>query len=391
MSASNKLYSAKQIFELLACTDCHVCEQSCPAFLASKNAQCSPTARINLLSNKIKKEFLSKLRLSQQPEKLDENDVFLCTLCGMCEEVCPSRICLPDLWKNLRKNAFQNGLENKNLQKVNESLCKNGNVFFENNEEREAIISDTEFTSSIFKKKNVEYIYFTGCVSAFFPMAQRISQAFISILTKANISFSLLGSDEHCCGFPALATGDAKTAQMMIEKNINIIKNYDAKGIIFSCPTCYKMWAEHYCTDLELYHTTEFIYNLIKNKMIKFKESKNTIVTYHDPCDLGRGMHIFDAPRNIITAIKGLEFRELEHNREHSYCCGGGGNLEMVDKNLSAEIAALRMSEIVNTEAKIVLSSCQQCLRTITSHARKNKIPVQVLDIIQLVSKYMDV
>jgi heterodisulfide reductase subunit D len=110
-------------------------------------------------------------------------------------------------------------------------------------------------------------------------------------------------------------------------------------------------------------------------------------VTYHDPCDLGRGAGTYDAPRDIIQCIPGIRFVELSNNRENCSCCGGGGNLEMIDANLSAEIAGNKMKEISATGAETVVTGCQQCLRTMTTYARRNKVPVDVMDIVQLIYK----
>jgi heterodisulfide reductase subunit D len=110
-------------------------------------------------------------------------------------------------------------------------------------------------------------------------------------------------------------------------------------------------------------------------------------VTYHDPCDLGRGARVYENPREVIRSIPGITFVELPHNREDCRCCGGGGNLEMVDAKLSAEIAKAKIEEILSTGAQAVVTSCQQCVRTMVTYVRRNKISLEVLDITQLIQK----
>ena len=138
-----------------------------------------------------------------------------------------------------------------------------------------------------------------------------------------------------------------------------------------------------------MYHVTEFIEKLIKNKRIPLNPLDMT-VTYHDPCDLGRGAGEYEAPRRIIRAIPGVEFVELPRNRENCRCCGGGGNLEMIDAELSGKIAERKIQEILSTGAEAVISSCQQCLRTMATYTRRNRIPLKVLDITQLIRNYLD-
>ena len=112
-------------------------------------------------------------------------------------------------------------------------------------------------------------------------------------------------------------------------------------------------------------------------------------VTYHDPCDLGRGARVFDPPRDTIRSIPGIKFVELPRNREQCQCCGGGGNLEMIDAKLSAQIAKRKIEEIMSTGADAVITSCQQCVRTMTTYVRRNKVPLEVLDITQLIHRAM--
>ena len=110
-------------------------------------------------------------------------------------------------------------------------------------------------------------------------------------------------------------------------------------------------------------------------------------VTYHDPCDLGRGSRVFDAPRRALACIPGLKLVEMAHSREHSLCCGGGGNLEMIDAGLSAKMAARRVQEALDTGAQAIVTTCQQCVRTMATYARRNKAPIEVLDLTQILER----
>ncbi len=100
---------------------------------------------------------------------------------------------------------------------------------------------------------------------------------------------------------------------------------------------------------------------------------------------MGRGARIFDEPRDVIRSIPGIRLTELARNRENCRCCGGGGNLEMIDAKLSSEIAGQKIEEALQTGAQAIITSCQQCVRTMTTYAKRNKVPIQVMDITQLV------
>jgi len=146
------------------------------------------------------------------------------------------------------------------------------------------------------------------------------------------------------------------------------------------------MWREYYPDEFEIFHVTEFLIELLKNKQLQLKELPMT-VTYHDPCDLGRGARVFEAPRDIINSIPGVNLVELSDNRENCRCCGGGGNLEMIDTNLSGEIAKRKIDDVMMTGAEAVITSCQQCVRTMNTYVRRNKIPIEVMDITELVKR----
>jgi len=150
------------------------------------------------------------------------------------------------------------------------------------------------------------------------------------------------------------------------------------------------MWREHYPPGVAIAHASEFLLDLLRQGRVPLKETPLT-VTYHDPCDLGRGARVFDAPREAIQSIPGVRLVELPHHREDCQCCGGGGNLEMLDGALSTEIARRKIEEVVGTGAQAVVTSCQQCVRTMNTYVRRNKIPVEVLDLTQLVRKALDV
>ncbi len=112
-------------------------------------------------------------------------------------------------------------------------------------------------------------------------------------------------------------------------------------------------------------------------------------LTYHDPCDLGRTSGIYDAPRRVIQAIPEVQFAEMVENREMALCCGGGGDAEMADKELTAAVGARRIVQAQEVEAQVLVSACQQCKRTLAEAARKNRIRIKVMDITELVWQCM--
>jgi heterodisulfide reductase subunit D len=176
--------------------------------------------------------------------------------------------------------------------------------------------------------------------------------------------------------------------QTLMDHNLERVEKTGAKAIVFTCPSCYHTWKSIYGPDVKLYHASQMLHKMIKEGQIKLKEV-NATVTYHDPCDLGRNSGVFEEPREVLRAIPGLKLVELANNRQLSMCCGGGGNVEMVNPELSGKVARMKLDEIAKTGADMVVSSCQQCLRTIATRARRQKIDLVVKDLTELVAEAM--
>jgi heterodisulfide reductase subunit D len=226
-------------------------------------------------------------------------------------------------------------------------------------------------------------------VAAFFPLAQRIPMALANVFDRAGVDFTLLAEDEWCCGFPMLGAGLRDHLDDLVAHNIEVICSKDAGTVVFACPSCYQMWREHYPHKFELYHVTQYLNQLISNGRLPLKEL-DLIVTYHDPCDLGRGSGEYAAPREVIRSIPGVKLIEMADNRENCLCCGGGGNLEMIDNKLSADIARAKIDQVMETGAQAVVTACQQCVRAMSTYVRRNKIKCEVLDIVQLVQRAIE-
>ena len=390
---SNKHYSIKQLLQIQTCTNCQACADACPAVASSVEGKLSAVYRLKTLERMVKSRTVlwRKLGFVKEPtaEELRafSETVFRCTLCGNCRQVCPVGLDLTQLWHSVRRDLVDSDAYPGKIDMIRDNLIESHNVFGEDNEDRTEWVEDMpDAPEHGYEKERAEVVYFTGCVSSFFPMAQQIPMALARIFEAAQVDFTLLGENEWCCGFPLLGAGLEDPLDNLIANNINAIKAKGSKQVVFACPSCYRMWQEYYPHEFETVHVTEFLKGLIKSGRLLLQELDLT-VTYHDPCDLGRGAGEYDAPRDILRSIPGIRFVELPKNRERCTCCGGGGNLEMIDAKLSGDIAGNKIKEIMATGAQAVVTSCQQCVRTMTTYARRNKIKIEVMDIIQLVHK----
>jgi heterodisulfide reductase subunit D len=387
--------SIKGLIALDSCVKCGSCVDVCPVFAQTQQLETTMGGFFTTFKSFIRKAyglpgiFFGHTETKDVFKEYSETP-YLCTLCGRCTMVCPAFIDTKDLRIALRGFMVEKGVHPQIMDQLAETLKRVHNILGEPNENRSAWMEALgEVPKDMFQKEKARVVYFVGCVASYFPMTKRIPQSFVQILEKAGVDFTILGGEEWCCGFPLIAAGMKKYAEALMQHNLEKVKGKGAEQAVFACPSCYHTWKERSKTDIEIFHSTQFIKKLIDEGKISFK-GKITRVTYHDPCDLGRASGVYEAPREILRAVPGVELVEMEGNREQCKCCGGGGNLEMVRPDLSAAIAQAKIEEIKATGAEMVITSCQQCVRTIQANARRKKIPIVVMDITEFVLKNMN-
>ena len=393
-------FSIRQRMALDACTECGQCLTVCPAVAASGDADLSAQVRMHNLKKLLRdgnffwkalNEMLGREPLAT-PQVLKDYglSVFRCSLCGDCEEVCPAGLPLKDMWLSLREELSRTGDAPDKIRMIRANLDGSHNVFDEDNDERGDWVDDMRKPpKGGCVKDSAEVVYFTGCVGAYFPLAQKIPMAFVEILDAGGVDFTIMAGDEWCCGFPLQGSGQSAGLPAIIAHNVAAAKARGARKVVFTCPSCYQIWREAYPPEFELVHASEMVAQLVLEDRLPLGELPMT-VTYHDPCDLGRGGRVFDEPRAIMARIPGLTLVEMEHNREHCLCCGGGGNLEMIDPDLSAAMAKRKVEEAVATGAEAIITNCQQCVRTMMTYAKRNKVNIDVMDMSQLVAKSLE-
>ncbi len=368
--------------EVAKCSRCGFCLPNCPIYLVERKESATPRGR-----NAITRAVIEG-NLEWSPEI--EKSIFTCLGCGACTAICFPKVKTRDLVFRDRECLVGEGLYPKIADRVVGFLEQSHNITDDDNEERgewrELIRNLPEHA---FQKEHADVIFFVGCVASFFPMAQKIPVNMARIMDHAKLDFTILGGEEWCCGFPLIGAGMPDKIQMLMEHNMEKVRQVGAKEIVFTCPSCYHTWKHLYKTDAKLVHSSQMLNQLVIDGKIKLKEIKAK-VTYHDPCDLGRNSGVFDEPRQVLKAIPGIELVELAHNRQLSMCCGGGGNLEMVDPELAGKVAQMKIDEIKQTGADMVVSSCQQCLRTIQTRARKQNVDLVVKDLTELIFEAME-
>lgn len=216
-------------------------------------------------------------------------------------------------------------------------------------------------------------LYYPGCLTKGVLTEQ--FENYKEIFNRLGIDFVLLSNDEVCCGLPILNAGYRKDARKLAKKNFDIFKKKGITKIVTNCPSCYHMFKEIYPTmvrewDIEVEHVTVSILNVLKKKKIRYKGEDKEIVSYHDPCHLGRYSEIYDEPRQVIELLGG-KIIEMKNNRENAICCGAGAGMRANFPEVAKKSAKKR---VANIEAHVnkIISPCGLCYANIKSATEKS-------------------
>lgn len=242
-----------------------------------------------------------------------------------------------------------------------------------------------------------EYLLWIGCAGAFDDRYKKVARAFARILNHLKINYAVLGKEETCTGDPARRAGNEMLFQMQALTNISVLDGYGVKKILTICPHCYNVFKNEYPElggKYEVINYTVFIQEQIKEGSLKIDsvKFKNSRITYHDPCYLGRANGIYDAPREILKAIPSSKV-EMKRNRNSALCCGaGGGQMFKEAEEGDKEVFIERIEEAIETGADIVATACPFCMTMMTDGIKYKNMEEKMknYDLAELIAQSMD-
>jgi len=238
-----------------------------------------------------------------------------------------------------------------------------------------------------------EYLFWVGCAGAYDDRYKKVAAAFAKILSYLGVNYAVLGKEESCTGDPARRAGNEMLYQMQALQNIEIFKAYEVQKIITICPHCYNIFKNEY-PDLggvyKVVSYVDFLDNLISEGKLKidFRLFTNVTITYHDPCYLGRANEIYESPRRVLNSLSG-KMVEMHRNRSFALCCGaGGGQMFKEAEKGDKEVFIERIEEALQTDAKIIATSCPFCMTMMTDGLKyKNREEeIKNFDIAELIA-----
>lgn len=226
---------------------------------------------------------------------------------------------------------------------------------------------------SLFSREKV--LYYSGCLTK--GVLKEEFENYKKIFNKLGIDFVLLSDEEVCCGLPVLNAGYRKDARKLAKKNLDIFRRNGITKIVTNCPSCYHTFNDIYPElvrdwDIKVEHATITILNALKRRGMKYRgsEEDKVIVSYHDPCHLGRYSKIYEEPREVIKLLGG-KLKEMPLNRKNAMCCGAGGGLRANFSDMAKAIAKKKVA-LMPKDAEQIISPCGLCYSNIKSATDKS-------------------
>lgn len=369
-------FSWKHLMDLDACTQCGRCQDHCPAHLTEKPL--SPKVLIKDLKDfmyltipqRLKQRTCTGDNTEIPPlvgNAIEKDVLWACTTCRSCMEHCPVYVEHVDKIIDMRRYlVLMESQFPEELTTAFRGLEKNSNPWGLGFDTRADWVGEMNVpVLSEIGEKEIDYLFFVGCIRSYDDRNKKVSLAMIKILNHLGAKFAILGMDEGCCGDPARRVGNEYLYQILAQNNIETFQKYNIKKILTSCPHCFNTFKNEYPQlgfSIEVLHHTTFLWESLQRGQLKLKESQNKAITYHDPCYLGRYSEIFDPPRKILQSIPKVDVREMKRNKADSLCCGAGGGWMWMDEKIGKRINMERLEDALASNCDGVATACPFCV-----------------------------
>jgi len=363
------------------CSQCGYCINECDQFYGRGWESQSPRGKWYWL-----REYMEG---REEWDQFMVDTILVCTTCELCNLRCSASLPIESSWMKLRGKLIN---EDKKMtfppfEMMAASLTKEGNIWA-GYRKRRADWFPKELWEKHGPSHRAKVAYFAGCTAS--HVETDIAIAAVRLLDASGVDFTYAGETENCCGTPMLVAGKWDVFAETMKKNIKAIKDVGADTVVTSCPACDMMWRQIYPRraeklgidfDIKTKHYTEVIAEQIKNGRFRFPDTgQKTKVTLHDSCHIGRVSSVYDAPREFINAIPGVELVEMEHNRERAHCCGSVLTL-IKEPPVAADIGQARIDEAKATGAEKILAMCPCCEFQFRVTAQKKGLSIETVDL----------
>lgn len=406
-------FSWKDLLDTYSCTSCGRCNEFCPTATTDK-----PLRPMKLIED-IKAHLLTVgpglvadpnsdpiQSLIGEESGITHDTLWACTTCRACVEACPVGIEHIDKIVDMRRHlVMMESSMPTELQNTMKNWETQSNPWGMPQDARDEWCKDLG-VPRLADKPNAEYLFYVGCAGSFDARNQKISTAIVKILQKAGVDFAVLGKEELCNGETARRAGNEYLAKVMIDMNIEVLKRYEVKKIIATCPHCLNTLKNEYPEfgfKAEVIHHAEFIQKLISEGKIQPNSEESNVasmpnekecggkkrVAFHDSCYLGRYNDIFEAPREALKAMPGVELVEMPRNKKEGLCCGAGGARMWMEETIGKRINVERVEEALDQKPDVIAAGCPFCQTMLIDGVKEKNMTdkVEVLDIAEIVAR----
>lgn len=404
-------FTWKQLMDSDACIRCGRCQDNCPAYLTEKPL--SPKKLVQdireCLYDKSKQIAQCKasgeditwgLPVDEKPlfvGYLTDDQIWSCTTCRACMEVCPMYVEHIDKIVDLRRNlVLMESSFPSEVQLVFKNFENNSNPWGLGWADRGNWAKEVPGVTTMAENADVDYLLWVGCSGSFDDRYKKVTASLVKVLQAAGVSFSILGKEEKCCGDSARKLGNEYLYQTLAMENIETMNGYGVKNIIVMCPHGYNTLKKDYQQlggNYNVVHHTELIAQLLADGRLNLKRQLNAKAVYHDSCYLGRYNDIYAQPRNILQDIPGLELAEMERNHKRGFCCGAGGGRMWMEEDLgNGKINDNRVAQALEVEPEVAVTACPFCMVMFEDglkfHNREDDVKVK--DVVELVAEALE-
>jgi len=388
-------FSWKQLLDLYTCTECGRCTVVCPTTITGKPLiprDLTIALRDHLTGAEKaivagKREDLAEL----VGPVLDPETVWACTTCRWCEEACPLFISYTGKIVEMRRHLV---LEKADFPPEAEAAFRGmetaGNPWQLPAESRADWAKGLGVPLAS-EAGEFEYLFWVGCAGSFDEAGKRTSQSLVKLLQAACLKFAILGREESCTGDAARRLGNEYLFQMLAQANVETLNRYGVKKIVTNCPHCLHTLKNEYPDfggHFEVVHGTQLVAQLLREGRLKLTRKLHQELTFHDPCYLGRTNGEFEAPRQVLAAIPGLQLREAPASRGRAMCCGAGGGRMWLEEKLGQRINQVRLQQLEQSGARDVAVACPFCAVMIgNAQGELGREQAKTADVLQLAAQ----